>query len=76
MPTALQAVVVSRLSKRQQNSLRTLQDKVENGRGYTRTVQVSAAQQAALQAAYTAALASGIPLTPETKAAATSLGLK
>ena len=76
MATALQAAVVSNLNKRQQNSLRTLQDKVENGRGYTNTVQVSAAQMSALQSAYNAAKASGLQLPPEVVAAAAKLGLK
>ena len=76
MATALQAAVVSNLNKRQQNSLRTLQDKVENGRGYTNTVQVSAAQMYALQSAYNAAKASGLQLPPEVVAAAAKLGLK
>ena len=76
MATALQAAVVSNLNKRQQNSLRTLQDKVENGRGYTNTVQVSAAQMSALQSAYNAAKASGLQLPPEVAAAAAKLGLK
>lgn len=76
MATALQAAVVSRLTKRQQNSLAALQNKVENGRGYVSTVQVSAAQQAALQAAWDAGKASGIPLTLEAIAAAARLGLK
>ena len=76
MTTALQAAVVSRLNKRQQNSLAALQNKVENGRGYVSTVQVSAAQQAALQGAWDAGKASGIPLTLEVIAAAARLGLK
>ena len=76
MTTALQASVVSALNARQVNSLRTLQNKVENGRGYTNTVQVSAPQMLALQAAYNAAKASGMELPPEVAAAAAKLGLK
>ena len=74
--TALQAAVASRLTARQQRSLNTLQNKVESGRGYVDTVRVSAAQQAALQAAYNAAKASGAVLPPEVAAAAAKLGLK
>ena len=76
MATALQAAVISRLNKRQQNSLRTLQNKVESGRGYVQTMQVSDAQMRALQAAYSAAKASGHALPPEVAAAAAKLGLK
>ena len=73
--TALQAAVAARLTARQQRSLNTLQNKVESGRGYVDTVRVSAAQQAALQAAYNAAKASGMALPPEVAAAAAKLGL-
>ena len=76
MATALQAAVISRLNTRQQRSLRTLQNKVESGRGYADTVRVSAAQQAALQAAFDAAKASGMAMPPEVAAAAAKLGLK
>ncbi len=76
MATALQTVVVSQLNKRQQNSLRTLQNKVEYERGYKATIPVSNAQMAALQAAYNAAKASGMELPPEVAAAAAKLGLK
>ena len=76
MATALQAAVVSSLNKRQHTSLRTLQNKVESGRGYMDTVRVSDAQMRALQAAYNAAKASGIALPPEVAAAAAKLGLK
>ena len=76
MATALQAAVISRLNTRQQRSLRTLQNKVEDGRSYADTVRVSAAQQAALQAAFDAAKASGMAMPPEVAAAAAKLGLK
>lgn len=76
MTPALQTSVISQLNKRQLSSLRVLQNKVENGRGYDATVRVSAAQQAALQAAYSAAKASGRALTPEVAATAARLGLK
>ena len=76
MTTALQAAVVSKLSKREQNSLRALQNKVEDRRGYHSTVVVSDAQMRALQAAYDAAKASGLPLDDKAKAAAVMLGLK
>jgi len=76
MATVLQAAVVAKLNGRQQNSLRTLQNKVENGRGYQSHVAVSDAQMRALQAAYDAAKASGLELPPEVAAAAAKLGLK
>jgi hypothetical protein len=75
MQTALQAAVAAKLNARQQHSLRTLQNKVESGRGYVDTVRVSAAQQAALQAAFNAAKASGQAMPPEVAAAAARLGL-
>jgi len=75
MATALQSAVVARLSKRQQNSLAALQNKMERGHRYD-AIQVSAAQQAALQAAWDAGKASGIPLTQEAIVAAARLGLK
>ena len=64
------------LNARQQRSLQALKNKVENGRSYNSTVQVTVAQLAALQAAYDAGKASGIPLTPEVIAVAAKLGLK
>ena len=76
MATALQAAVVSQLNGRQRRSLSTLQNKVESGRGYRDTVQVSDAQMRALQAAYDAAKVSGVPIPPEALAAAKQLGLK
>ena len=76
MTTALQASVVSQLSKRQQNSLRALQNKVENHRGFTTHTTVSDAQMRALQAAFDAGKASGVPIPPEALAAAKQLGLK
>lgn len=76
MATALQSVVVAGLSRRQQNSLHALQNKVESRRSYASTTVVSNAQMAALQAAYNAAKASGMALPPEVAAAAAKLGLK
>ena len=76
MATALQTAVIASLGKRQANSLRALQDKVENGQGYVTHTRVSDAQMRALQAAYNAAKASGIALPPEVAAAAAQLGLK
>ena len=74
--TPLQTVVLAGLSKRQQNSLRALQTKVEQPRGYAATTRVSDAQVAAMQRAYDVAKASGLPLAPELLAAAKALGLK
>lgn len=75
--TPLQAVVIAGLSKRQQNSLAALQNKVEQQpRGYAATTRVSNAQVAAMQRAYDVAKASGLPLAPEVIAAAKALGLK
>ena len=76
MTTALQAAVAAKLNARQQNSLRTLQNKVESGRGCTDTTLVSIPQMRALQAAYNAAKASGMELPPAVAAAAAKLGLK
>lgn len=76
MATALQASVLSSLTKRQVNSLTALQNKVENVRGYATTVRTSNAQMAAMQAAYTAAKASGLPIPPHVAETATRLGLK
>ena len=76
MATALQSAVVSQLNGRQRRSLSTLQNKVENERGYRSHVTVSDAQMRALQAAYDAAKASGLPIDPKAAAAAAMLGLK
>ena len=74
MATALQAAVRSSITKRQANSLDALQNKVENNRGFT--MRVSDAQMRAMQAAYDAAKASGLPLDPKMVATAATLGLK
>ena len=74
MATALQAAVRSNITKRQANSLTALQNKVENSRGFT--MRVSDAQMRAMQAAYDAAKASGLPVPPEVQAVAAKLGLK
>jgi hypothetical protein len=73
--TPLQAVVLANLNGRQKNSLRALQAKVEQPCSYA-TTRVSDAQMRAMQAAYDAAKASGLPLAPELLAAAKVLGLK
>jgi Zn-dependent oligopeptidase len=76
MSTALQSAVRSSLRGTQLRSLTALQNKVESVRGYQQTTKVSEPQMRALQAAYDAAKASGLPLPPEVAAAATKLGLK
>ena len=77
MTTALQTAVIASLSARERNSLTALQNKVEQQpRGYAATTRVSDAQMRAMQAAYDAAKASGLPLAPEVIAAAKALGLK
>lgn len=76
MTTSLQAAVVSQLNKREQNSLRALQNKVDKERGHKSYLHVSNAQMVALQAAYDAAKASGLPIPPAAVAAAAQLGLK
>lgn len=74
MQTAVQAVVTASLNKRQINSLRALQAKVDT-RNYM-GVRVSPAQFAAMQAAFDAAKASGLELPPEALKAAKDIGLK
>ena len=76
MSTALQAAVKSSLRGGQLRSLESLQNKVENARGIKDSVFVSEAQMRALQAAYTAAKASGLPLPPHVAETAARLGLK
>ena len=75
MTTALQALVLAQLSATQQRSLRALQGKVDK-RGYGGTTRVSEAQMRALQAAFDAGKASGIPIPPAALAAAKALGFK
>ena len=71
----LKDFVVDNLSKRQLNSLRALQNNVENTyRGDN--VRVSNAQYAAMQAAFNAAKLSGEVMPPEVIAAAARMGLK
>jgi hypothetical protein len=72
--TPVQTAVISNLSKRQLNSLRTLQAKVEVG-SYM-GVRVSPAQIAAMQAAFTIAKSTGEPLPAEALKAAALFGLK
>jgi hypothetical protein len=76
MATALQSSVIAKLSAQQQRSLRALQNKVENRCGYATHTTVSDAQMRALQAAFDAGKASGVPIPPEALAAAAKLGLK
>lgn len=71
----LKDFVVDNLSKRQLNSLRTLQNNMENTyRGDN--VRVSNAQYSAMQAAFNAAKLSGEVMPPEVIAAAARMGLK
>jgi hypothetical protein len=72
--TPVQSAVVSNLSKRQLNSLRSLQAKVEVG-SYL-GVRVSPAQLAAMQAAFTIAKSTGEPLPAAALEAARLFGLK
>ena len=75
--TPLQAVVLAGLNGRQKNSLRALQNKVEQQpRDPFATMRVSPAQIRAMQTAYDTAKASGMPLPPELLAAAKAMGLK
>ena len=74
MQTSANAAVAA-LSKRQLTSLRSLQDKVDIARASQSLVKVTGAQYAAMQKAYTAAKASGMPIPPEAHAAAARMGL-
>ena len=71
--TAIQLVAEASLSKRQLNSMRSLQNKLDT-RPYT--VRVSPAQFAAMQTAYDAVKASGLPIDPLMAKAAKDVGLK
>lgn len=74
MKTAVQAVAESALSKRQMNSIRALQHKVETTPAmYTR---VSPAQFKAMQQAFDAVKASGVPIPPEMLVHAKNIGLR
>lgn len=75
MTTAVQAVAAASLNKRQLNSIRTLQNKVDTA-WYGTGVRVSPAQLAALQTAYSAVKASGLAIDPKMAEAAKQLGLK
>ena len=75
MTTVLQQLVVAGLGKREVNSLRALQNKVENTRGFASTTRVSEAQMRAMQAAFDIAKASGVPIDDKALAAAKALGL-
>ena len=74
MNTAVQNAVVNNLSKRQLNSLRNLQAKVEV-RSYASNVRISPAQFAAMQSAFTIAKASGEPIPAQALEAARLFGL-
>lgn len=74
MATAVQRVAEAALTKRQLNSVRSLQARVDTATTpYTR---VSTAQHKAMQIAYDAVKASGLPIDPVMAAAAATLGLK
>lgn len=75
MTTAIQAVAEASLSPRQRNSIRALQRNVESAH-YGTGVRVSPAQFAALQTAWDAAKASGLPIAPLQYQQAKLLGLK
>lgn len=74
MVTAIQAVAEASVSKRQLNSMRSLQRKVNTTT--SGSVRVSDAQIRAMQQAYDAVKASGLPIDPEMAKCATELGLK
>lgn len=74
--TPIQATAAAALNKRQFNSLRALQNKIDQRRGLHETVYVTAAQRAAIQAAYDAVKAAGHTIPPEMLAKATALGLE
>ena len=74
MKTAIQAVAESSLTARQLNSVRSLQRKVDTTPALH--MRVSAAQHKAMQTAYSAVKASGLPIDPEMAKAAAQLGLK
>lgn len=76
MTTAIQAVAEASLSPRQRNSIRALQRNVESAHYYGTGVRVSPAQFAALQTAWDAAKASGLPIAPLQYQQAKLLGLK
>ena len=77
MVTAVQAVAEASLSARQLNSIRALQRKVETApRSYMATTRVSPAQFAAMQTAFNAVKASGLPLDPVMLQHAKNIGLK
>jgi len=67
--------IISSLNRRQVNSLRSLQRKVDNHRGISNLVPVTDAQHRAMQAAYDAAKRNGVAIPPEAADAARKLGL-
>jgi hypothetical protein len=77
MVTAVQAVAEASLTPRQLNSIRALQRKVETSpRSYMATTRVSEAQFKAMQVAYDAVKASGLPIDPVMAKHAKEIGLK
>ena len=75
--TTLQAAVVSNLSKRQLNSARALQKKLDQRVGvFGSTITVSPAQHAAVKAAWEIAKKSGQPIPDAAREAARLLGLE
>lgn len=75
--TAIQAVAEASLSKRQRNSIAALQRKVDKpAHSLTATVRISPAQFAAMQRAYDAVKASGLPIDPLMAKHAKDIGLK
>jgi hypothetical protein len=75
MQTAIQALTSASLTKRQINSMRSLQNKVESPDAMSSTTRVSAAQFKAMQAAYDAVVKAGLPIDPVMSAAAKRIGL-
>ena len=75
MKTSADAALAA-LSPRQLRSVEALQRNVNKARTSYSTVKVTNAQYEAMQAAYTAAKASGLDIPPEAHAAAARMGLK
>jgi len=67
--------IISSLNRRQVNSLRALQRKIDNHRGISNLVAVTDAQHRAMQAAYDAAKRNGVAIPAEAIDAARKLGL-
>jgi hypothetical protein len=75
MQTSAEAALAA-LTPRQLRSVDALQRNVNKARSSHSLVKVTTAQYEAMQAAYTAAKASGQPIPPEAHAAAARMGLK